>query len=181
MKRQGAAPPPCLSGSAPLGKVPPHLTPRALLIRARPVPLPHPETADAKRTFGLWDKWPDAIPTATCLLRCRSGRRSGFPARRACRAEGSFAAEPDHERPRGRGSKKTVTETQTVTEDSQHGCSVVNGAGSCQSCGFCRQWRDLPMDMFRAGNARFTHGNSRYISKHFKYSHFVSGLCQDRG
>ncbi|MEY5038695.1 MAG: hypothetical protein RL472_1801 [Pseudomonadota bacterium] len=108
MKRQGAAPPPCLSGSAPLGKVPPHLTPRALLIRARPVPLPHPETADAKRTFGLWDKWPDAIPTATCLLRCRSGRRSGFPARRACRAEGSFAAEPDHERPRGRGSKKPL-------------------------------------------------------------------------
>lgn len=108
MKRQGAAPPPCLSGSAPLGKVPPHLTPRALLIRARPVPLPHPETADAKRTFGLWDKWPDAIPTATCLLRCRSGLRSGFPARRACRAEGSFAAEPDHERPRGRGSKKPL-------------------------------------------------------------------------
>lgn len=108
MKRQGAAPPPCLSGSAPLGKVPPHLTPRALLIRARPVPLPHPEAAGAQRTFGLWDKWPDAIPTATCLLRCRSGLRSGFPARRACRAEGPFAEHPDRERPRGRGAKKPL-------------------------------------------------------------------------
>ena len=168
MKRQGAAPPPCLSGSAPLGKVPPHLTPRALLIRARPVPLPHPEASGAKRTVSLWDNWPDAIPTATCLLACRSGLRSGFPTRRACRAEGSLpnnlAAEA-----KGQRNQKTVTETQTVTEDSQHGCSVVNGAGSCQSCGFCGQWHYLPMDMFRVGNARFTRQCSRYVSIYFIY------------
>jgi hypothetical protein len=67
----------------------------------------------------------------------------------------------------------------------QQGGSVGLAAHLCQSLEFCTQSRNLPMDGFHAGDARFSPCLSRNISDHGKWSHFrdhiVARLCPNLG
>jgi hypothetical protein len=161
-----------------LGMDAPASTPRAYLIRARPVPSPRPKTHDAaphQLAFGTQGRTQSPPRPASGAMSCF---RSGSFARRAVPRKGSVTVRDQpvadtgitaFPAPKGGSVQdhRTVTENSTSPETRQHVGSVVNGAPSCQSCGFCIQWQYLPMDRSRAGNARFATRWSRYMSIYF--------------
>lgn len=186
---------------------PPRACPRFSALGARGAPAPDPKGfADPGKTRSVAAPRDPPMPHRTGTpLGQKAGRnphrdlpsgvavwlRFRFPARRAGRAKAPLlpdrpAAEGRDRRPPacleagGRGTK-TVVEITPSLKTRQHAGSVVNGACSCQSCGFCSQWLYLPMDMFRAGNARSAQEISPNISICFNNFHFVRIMCQHYG